>query len=54
MFSLREKLVAIFTVNGFCDEAKVNNALSKALTWCQANKNQSVKDWYNLWYGHAL
>lgn len=54
MFSLREKLITIFTVNGFCDETKVNNAISKALAWCQANRGQSVKDWYNQWYGHAI
>lgn len=54
MFSLREKLTAIFTVNGFCDEAKVNNAISKALSWCKANPCQPVKDWCNQWYGNAL
>lgn len=54
MFSLREKLTAVFTVNGFCDEVAVKNALQKAFLWVLSAPNRSVKDWYNQWYGHAL
>lgn len=54
MFSLREKLVAVYTVNGFCNETLVDKAIQKAYQFLVADPRESVKTWYNTWYGNAL